>query len=354
MLKLLFNRGELMIFTEPLSCFKHAVDQVASDCCQTACLDRISQLGHKTIKCIAHDLYHASLCAAKLIAITLEVATLAIVASGMALTLLACLPFQPSLEEAQKNRVYRTLSSIYADVIEVVKITLIYGLVKDGEEYQKADNTPQSPQFVLIRPNQPKPSAKPILYAPGYLDTPDSLRETCRKLANINGSVVYIVSYRNLFQSIEEHAKDSSHVAMRIIKDTGQNELILAGHSMGGLVTGCMVLDNLVQNVVYKHWITMGSPLKGDPLAHLGYGECAKEMNLDSSLIKRLNEPSHLDDIPSLHFGSDTDMIVPAQFALREGHPNAKNYLCKLPHGHISIRDNSEVFHELQVALNNI
>lgn len=343
-----------MIFTEPLSCLNHAVDTITSGCRQATHLDKVSQLGHKTIQRLTHDLYHASLCAAKLIVLPFQVAAVAIVASAMALTLLACLPFQPSLQEAQKTRIYKTLASLYADLIEVMKITMLYGVVKEGEEYQNADDNLKSPQFVLIRPTHLRPSAKPTLYAPGYLDTPDSLRETCRKLANTYGGSVYIVTYRDLFQSIEEHAKDCSRVALRIIKETGQNELILAGHSMGGLVTGCLILDNLVQNVVYKLWITIGSPLKGDPLAPFGYGECAKEMNIDSPFIKRLNEPSHLDEISSLHIGSETDLIVPAPFAFREGHSKAQNYLCKLPHGHVSIRDNSEVFHELQVALSNV
>jgi hypothetical protein len=324
----------------PFSSHKHTISKMALD----------------TLKCTAKACIQTGLFAAKLVVVPLEVAAIAVVATLMAISLLASLPFSATVAEGKKITLYHRLRSVVDDLIEITWITIKYGVVKEEEEYRYADARPNSPKFVVIQPDFlcRRPAAKPTLYAPGYLDSPDSLRETCRNMANNYGGTVYIVKYRNLFQSIKEHAEDVARVAERIIRDTNKNEIILAGHSMGGLVTGCSVLNNLPPNVDVRLWITIASPLKGDPLAPIGIGDCAKDMNLDSSLIKQINDPSRLDDIPSLHIYSLVDPIVPPAYAHRHGRPKATNYVCTNPHGHLSIRACSEVDQQIQQAMMKI
>jgi len=334
-----------MNLTAPITFISNAANYIANEINSSCCSkEKIAKIAQNAIKQAVTAAIQVGLLAAKFVVVPIEVAAIAVVVTLMTISLLASLPFHSNVAEAKDITIYHKLSSVCEDLVELTKITLLFGLVREEEEYRLADGLPNSPEYVVIRPDSPiRASAKPILYAPGYLDTPDSLREVCRTLANSHGGPVYIPKYRSLFQSIEEHAKDVARVAQRVLKDSNKNELILAGHSMGGLVTGCAVLNNHLQNFDIKLWVTVGTPFKGDPLAPIGYGDCARDMHINSDLIKRFNGPSRLDELPAVHIYSLADQIVPPEFATREGRPNAKIYVCKKPHGHLSMRGHNEL-----------
>jgi pimeloyl-ACP methyl ester carboxylesterase len=68
-------------------------------------------------------------------------------------------------------------------------------------------------------------------------------------------------------KGIDDYAKERVSVEMKRIKElTGQNEVILIGHSMGGMVAGYYAENCAEQDgIKVKHVISIASPWKGSP-----------------------------------------------------------------------------------------
>lgn len=316
--------------------------------------ERISNLAHKTFQGMQTTAYKGALFIAKAIAIPLQLVLLAAVAAAAAISVLVSLPLRLVVDSKSSLTPFNHLASTVDGIWEVVKITYHLGVFPDSERTQLADENPDSPKFVVITPSTVS-SSPPILYAPGYLDSPDTLRETCRKLAEESKAPVYIVKYRSRFQSIEEHVKDIARVEERIIKDTGRNDVILIGHSMGGVNTGRFIQQLDPNHVNVKLWITLASPLEGTPLAKFGIGKCTQDMRPESEVINRIQSHVALDKIPSLHVYTLTDGVVPASSAT--GGPKGTihaTYQCQQPWSHLGMRSKPEVDSEIQKAIMSI
>ncbi len=265
----------------------------------------------------------------KAIALPIEVTILAVAVTLAAVSILFALPYHQHVAASVDN------------LWEIIKITYRAGFYPAAESLQYADNLSGSPQFALV--SHGSTNSQPILYAPGYLDSPFSLRDDARELAKRTGCRVYIVQYRSPFQSIEEHAKDVARVYDRIMYDTGVNPILL-GHSMGGLTTGRFIQNS---TAAIKLWITLGSPLKGTSLAHLGFGACARDMQPGSAFMQKFNEPSRLNQTPSLHIYSHTDSVVPPHSAQGEH----SSYKCLGHYSHIGLRSKEDVFSQIEQAV---
>ncbi len=265
----------------------------------------------------------------KAIALPIELSILAVVVTLTAVSILFAFPY------------HEHMIAVVDNLWELVKITYRVGFYPAKESVQYADNYQGSPQFALVTPE--KVSRGPILYAPGYLDSPLSLRDDARKIAERTGSPVYIVQYRSLFQSVEEHAKDVARVYDRIKLDT-QSEPILLGHSMGGLTTGRFIQNSTAK---VRGWITLGTPLKGTHIAHIGLGNCARDMQPNSTFMKEFSRPGRLNEIPSLHIYSETDSIVPP-YSAQGDH---RSYRCNGTYSHIGLRSKEEVLCQIEQAV---
>lgn len=312
--------------------------------------NKITEVAKRALDLFKQIAYHSALIIAKSIAIPLELTAISVVATATVFSLLFSLPARYSVDE-ERVTPFHHLVSILDDLCEIFWITVNYGICPESERLQQADDQPNSPEFVLIKPEDFYEMQTPLLYAPGYLDTPETLRDSCRRLANETGRPVYIVKYRSLFQSIEEHAKDIARVQARIFCDTQRRDLILAGHSMGGVVTGHFIQQRCPADLDIKLWITIGSPLQGTKLAFGGLGDCAKDMRPHSSLLNHLNEKGLLDDVASFHIYSLTDHVVPSDSATRN---HDAQYRCREPRGHLSMRSCSAVEQQIQQAIRKV
>ena len=314
---------------------------------------RINKAAHKTIKAMQRTAYQGALLLAKAIAIPIELGFIAVLTVIAALSVLISFPLNLAVSSQTSLKPFHHVVSTIDGVWEIVKITYHLGMFPKSEKIQPADSLPDSPRFALIQPTIAS-NTPPILYAPGYLDSPDSLRHTCRKLANDNQAPVYIVEYRSRFQSIEEHAKDIARVEERIQKDTGRSDVILIGHSMGGISTGRFIQQLNPEKVKVKLWVTLASPLEGTGLAKFGYGTCSREMKPDSDLIERLKNDRSIDLIPSLHVYTLTDGIVPSTSAIGLKGAIHTSYQCQQAYSHIGMRSKHEVDEQIKNAIKTI
>jgi len=119
------------------------------------------------------------------------------------------------------------------------------------------------------------------------------------------------------FAPIEKFSKKVAKKARRIVQETGIPELILIGHSQGGLVSA-FYTENLAPPASVKQVITIGTPLKGTRLASFGIGPNAKQMRLGSSFLKDLE--NQITSNTTTHYNHMAlymdNIIVPASSAL--------------------------------------
>lgn len=138
---------------------------------------------------------------------------------------------------------------------------------------------------------------------------------------------VYTINVESLV-SIKTNAKQVQKVVERIQRETGSKDLILIGHSKGGLVAAyyATILASQSQANIEKV-ITIGSPFRGSPMAHLGIGRDAEEMRAGSDLLQELQQRVQTSTRPIFfHIGSTMDIIAPARSALLGN--DSENELC--------------------------
>lgn len=98
---------------------------------------------------------------------------------------------------------------------------------------------------------------------------------------------IYAINLGHPFKSIRYYAEKVKAKADLIAQETGRNDLILIGHSMGGLVSAWYATKLAEKNKV-TDVITIASPLAGTPMARLALGINAREMEPNSSFVQEL------------------------------------------------------------------
>ena len=190
----------------------------------------------------------------------------------------------------------------------------------------------------LFRPTQPssKGSGRPILLVHGYLDGSYVWSLFQKRLEKEELGPIYTVDLGHPFQGIHTYAKKVEKVALRIYKETGRSDPMLIGHSMGGIVSAFYAVE-LAPRGNSLQIITIGSPLKGTVVAHIGVGQSAREMEPDSKLIQELQKKLEArSDIEFYHIATKTDLLViPYTSALLRNDPLSHYVLEDI--GHVSL-----------------
>lgn len=298
--------------------------------------------------------YHIALTAFKIVVIPVLIALYCIVGTTVALSILISRPWNHPLHKDTKATLFHHLTSLCDELREVGGIILKYGIPYNNEILQRADNEKDSPWFIKISPDKDKikVGATPILYAPGYMDSAETLRSSGREIANRTGAPVYLATYKYLWQSIDKHAEDIARIVDRIKKDQGgKQEIILMGHSMGGLATGKYIstcTDEKIKKVLM--WITIGTPLNGTSVANWGVGQCAKDMRRNSPFLHGFNQNAKT--VPSLHIYTKTDHVVP--FSRSKFENGANEFMCDAAYGHMGVRSCKKVINKIVETVNEI
>lgn len=151
---------------------------------------------------------------------------------------------------------------------------------------------------------------QPILLVHGYIHDSSAWIYLKRKLLANGFGPIYMVNFNHPFLSIIEYVKQVAEKADEIEKETGRKDLIVIGHSMGGIVS-CFYATKVAPPGKVTDVITIASPLGGTLLARVGLGEDAREMELDAELLTQLQEAMRSNkEIRFFHVVSKTDEIV--------------------------------------------
>lgn len=155
-----------------------------------------------------------------------------------------------------------------------------------------------------------KGEGRPILLIHGYLNHSSVWFLFKRRLKQLKGGPIYTINLGHPFRSIRTYAAKIKAKAEEIAGETGRKDLILIGHSMGGLVASyyaALIADpNTVTDV-----ITIGTPLHGTPVARMGLGPNAREMAPNSTLLQEMREAmKQRKEIRFHHLATKSDQLV--------------------------------------------
>ena len=163
---------------------------------------------------------------------------------------------------------------------------------------------------------------RPILLVHGYCNDGSAWTFIKRKLVREGLGPVYTIDLGHPFRSIRDYALKVKEKAELIRQEAHRSDLILIGHSMGGLVSTLYATD-LAPTGTVTDVITIGAPLAGTHVAKLGVGPNAREMRRSSELIGELHSKLAKERFARFyHIATNTDqMVIPSQSALLRHHP---------------------------------
>lgn len=166
-------------------------------------------------------------------------------------------------------------------------------------------------------------NGRPILMVHGYLNNNSVWRFQKRRLEALGIGSIYTIKLGNPFRSLRTHISTMRAKVEAIAKETGRKDLILIGHSMGGLVS-CLYAMQMAEPKDVTDIITIGSPFSGTPVARFFPGANAREMEVGSLLLKEIVEGIERNQTTRFyHIGSKSDQVViPGESAVLTQNPH--------------------------------
>ncbi|MGD2168808.1 MAG: alpha/beta fold hydrolase [Chlamydiota bacterium] len=231
-----------------------------------------------------------------------------------------------------------------ANVLKTLQVVLLEPLALIGV---------YSLSFLSFFSNGPfwaKKKRTPILMVHGYINFASVWFFHRRRLLKMGYGPIYTINLGYPFHGIDTYARKLHKKIKKIARQTKRNDIILIGHSMGGLVSSQYFLKYAEKGTV-KAIITLGSPLKGTKVAKLGVGKCARQMRENSSFIKNLK-----DNLPEKVFYNvvtkKDQLVIPYRSGLITG-DRAKRYVLD-DIGHASLLYSTRVSKKLGRWLRDI
>ena len=183
---------------------------------------------------------------------------------------------------------------------------------------------------------------RPILMVNGYLGFGSTWYYQKQKLVEAGLGPIYTMNIGS-GRSIVTYAKQVGEKISQIQKETKRKDIVLIGHSKGGLVSSYYAthLADPKQTQV-TDVITIGSPLSGTPLAYFGPGYDAYEMRSESKFHQILRDKiKKQSQIRFFHIASKADEVVPFSSALLGEDPSRQFILKDM--GHLGLIFSSRV-----------
>jgi pimeloyl-ACP methyl ester carboxylesterase len=194
---------------------------------------------------------------------------------------------------------------------------------------------------------------RPILLIHGYCNDGSAWTYLKHQLAKEKIGPIYTIDLGFPFRSIREYAMKVKKKADQIRLETNRADLILLGHSMGGLV-GSLYATDFAPSETVTDVITICAPLKGTYMAKIAVGPNAKEMQYRSELTSQLHlKISNERFVRFYHIATNTDqLIIPSQSALLKNNPSREFLFEDIGHASMlfSPRVSSLISHWLKIT----
>lgn len=200
---------------------------------------------------------------------------------------------------------------------------------------------------VKFDPTEPKQDKIPILliHGNGFNETEWVLGRQFLKKEHYGS--VFSLNYDGLLTNdskmgIDDYAKEKiSHKIKEIKKATGQNEIILIGHSMGGLIASQYAENIAVDDkTTIKHIISIATPWQGAPLLNfVPESMISKRLQQMSphnpwrkNLVENALKSERMGTRKYYHLNSTTDIMAPSPYSNLSEDPRRQYTLSYLGH----------------------
>lgn len=154
-------------------------------------------------------------------------------------------------------------------------------------------------------------SQTPVLLVHGFMHNSSGFRYIRSRLRQGGAGQIFTINFGNPFtQSISGNFVEKLRSKVKeIAAQTGRTDLLIIGHSMGGVVSTDFLLSDKRSDIGL---VTLGSPLEGTYMAYIGLGPSAREMRPNSAYIQALHEKQKNfgKKLDALHIGSHADFII--------------------------------------------
>lgn len=167
-----------------------------------------------------------------------------------------------------------------------------------------------------------------------------------RRRLEANGWTVATVSLEPVYTSIDHYVEPLARRIDTVLAETGARQLILVGHSMGGLVARAY-FRRYGQQAVAK-LVTLGTPHSGSKLARLGMGENGRQMVPGNSWLAALARETVMPETIAI-FSTHDNYVMPQTNLVLAG---ASNWPLE-GIGHLAMLFSPRVFDCLLLALEN-
>lgn len=145
------------------------------------------------------------------------------------------------------------------------------------------------PQLALRRDPEPARDGRiPIVMVHGYFSNRGYFGPLVRALERHGVGPIFTPSFVSAFATIEDYVAQLAAYIERIAQATGERQVILVCHSMGGLAARAYMCTHGSARV--RKLVTIASPHNGTVHARFGAGPNAQQMVHDSRFLKTLCE----------------------------------------------------------------
>lgn len=170
---------------------------------------------------------------------------------------------------------------------------------------------PLEPWLNSRDPKQSSPRDIPVVLVHGFFSNGGFWWSLQRFLRGCGINSVYTINLEPLFGDMGDYAKQLAERVESICRDTGDDKVLLIGHSMGGLVCRHYAETTAGQQRIAKI-VTLGAPHDGTVEAWLLPGKNLRQMRPKNDWLSRLNDARHA-TVPITSIYSCHDNIVVPQ-----------------------------------------
>lgn len=169
---------------------------------------------------------------------------------------------------------------------------------------------------LLIRDSVGSTADVPIVLIHGVWNNDGVWLRFLRWFAHRGVGPVYTFNCHPTVGDIESFAKQLADRVEAICAATRASQVVLIGHSMGGLIARAYLRRNGGKRI--SKIITIGTPNHGSRFAAAGVGRCLEQMRLGNEWLAELNQDSRNDErVPIVTIWSWHDTLVVPQTSSR-------------------------------------